>query len=437
MPDLQRRQLELPGPLGGCSLRLPTQAAADAAYWATWASYRGAVAVRAARLGRPFRGEVDARDAQDAREALVQAGVIPERDGPRLADWAREAYDAGPWSKETPHSTLFQYRTERPDAAPAPGWTDSSDASTGSTASDGVGAARRREYGRLLRGLDAATRLHADLGEDGQKTLLAAGGEGAGTFWREVPTSRELRLTNAQWTMALRQRLSLPSPAAQGAQCQLSRLDGTQCNIPLTAALRHASLCEVGPVKMRTHNALVHLIMKAVRRTGGWADQERAVPEWYTREADGTIREAVLDAVIDWPGAGAQLRLDASVRCAHGSHLQGAACTPGVAARDGERAKRRRYGEGVSPLIFEHLGRLGNDGLNTLRRLRQLSKDYGRAAPGGGPPPGINLRRLRVELEAAVLRGGAERALLALGCRASAALGWAAGAGAAQHAGGG
>ena len=228
----------------------------------------------------------------------------------------------------------------------------------------------------------------------------------------------------------MRLKLGLQATAVRGAQCQLKRQDGEPCNAALDTDQRHALLCDIGPVKMRTHNALTAILAKAVRRTGGWADLERVVPEWYTLQEDGSVKEAVLDAVIDWPGAGAQVRVDVSVRCAVGRHLQGASTRAGAAARDGEECKRRRYGPGVAALIFEHLGRLGQAGQATLSRLARLSKDYGRAPPAGGPPQGLNLRRLRVQMEAALLRGAAERVLLSLGSTATSALGWALAAGA-------
>lgn len=81
-------------------------------------------------------------------------------------------------------------------------------------------------------------------------------------------------------------------------------------------------------------------------------------------------------------------------------------------------------------MVFETVGRLGHEGLDLLVRLRRLALDYGKRRPGGGRPVGLNLRRLRVRLEAALVREVADAALLALGCKSSLAINW----GAAMHA---
>ena len=55
----------------------------------------------------------------------------------------------------------------------------------------------------------------------------------------------------------------------------------------------------------------------------------------------------------------------------------------GAAAGEGEADKHRRYGTGVAPLVFETRGRVGEEGLHLLVRLRRMALDYGRRAPGG------------------------------------------------------
>ena len=72
---------------------------------------------------------------------------------------------------------------------------------------------RQRVYGRILRGLDAlaAAGLHARMGVERQEVLLSAGGDGVGSLWTAVPTESDQRLTNAQWTVAMRTRLGLQS----------------------------------------------------------------------------------------------------------------------------------------------------------------------------------------------------------------------------------
>ena len=90
----------------------------------------------------------------------------------------------------------------------------------------------------------------------------------------------------------------------------------------------------------------------------------------------------------------------------------------------------RRYGESVAPFVTETFRHVGREGLDLLKRLRRAALDYVKRRPGGGKPVGLNLRRLRLRIEAAVLREVADTALLAMGCRSSLAMGW----GAARHA---
>ena len=77
--------------------------------------------------------------------------------------------------------------------------------------------------------------------------------------------------------------------------------------------------------------------------------------------------EARLDLVVRYPGAAFAERVDVSV------HSPYAACfvraraqratthQVGVASREGEADKHRRYGPDVAPLVFETLGRLGRE----------------------------------------------------------------------------
>ena len=154
----------------------------------------------------------------------------------------------------------------------------------------------------------------------------------------------------------------------------------------------------------------------------------------YSVAEDGTIGEARLDLVVRYPGSAVMERIDVSVRspfAACFARAQGRRSTaenPGAAAKEGEADKHRRYGEAVAPFIIETLGRVGREGLDLLKRLRRAALDYGKRRPGGGKPVGLNLRRVRLRVEAAVLRETADAALLALGCRSSLAMGWGAAA---------
>ena len=242
-----------------------------------------------------------------------------------------------------------------------------------------------------------------------------------------------MRCTNAQWAIALSCRLGLPAALGSDARCQLRTRAGEVCGACLDAGLRHPALCGKGPAHLRVHTAVATVLGAELERAGAAVDFERVVPEWYTTRDDGTIEEARLDLVVHFPGAAAMERIDVTIRSPFAVAFERAAgrltaCAAGAAARAGEEAKHRRYGPGVAPFALETFGRLGGEGLALLRRLRRLALDFGRRRPAGGKPLGLNLRRLRARLEAAVLREVADGALLAMGCRASQALGWAAAA---------
>ena len=185
----------------------------------------------------------------------------------------------------------------------------------------------------------------------------------------------------------------------------------------------------------RIHTALITVMANDLEKAGAGVEVERVIPEWYVVTAE-RIEEARLDLVVRFPGAPFAERIDISIRSPFSSKFaraNGARSTAteiGIAAKEGEADKHRRYGPNVAPLVFETFGRVGTEGLALLRRLRRMALEYGKRRPGGGRPMGLNLRRLRARLEATLIRETADIALLAMGCRASLAIGW----GAARHA---
>ena len=431
-----REQLALPGCLGGCALRGCSESACDAAFWATYAAHTADVCLAAERLGRPLRGPVDEASAQSAAGSLLEEGVSIADGFLKLTDRAAAEYGAGPWVADTPVESLFCFagehvRDEGPAANPpsvllgdAPAPAEGSAAWSGTSASAVERGARRRILGRLLRGLDSlrATRLWQRMGAHRREALLSGGGSGAGSLWAAVPSRPHLRLTSAQWQVAVRGRLGLMRAPA-GATCRLPRADaGEVCGAPLDECLRHASLCAAGPIRMRTHRALVMALRLAAEREGAYVDVERAIPEYYMVSGTGAVVEAILDAVIRWPGAGSEHRIDVSVRCPFAARYPRTDSVPGVAAAAGGKEKRDRYGTSVSPLIFETGGRIGHDGLETLAALQRDARMYGRRRLGR--PPGFDMRVLRLSLEVALAREVADATLLSLGCRSAAALGW-------------
>ena len=131
-----------------------------------------------------------------------------------------------------------------------------------------------------------------------------------------------------------------------------------------------------------------------------------------------------MDLYAYWPGSVHRLLIDVSVRSPFAKALQRVKLLPGLASREGERAKHARYGREVLPVVMETFGRLGWEGIAALNTLRRHSADFGRQRPGCGGTLRIDVRSLRTELEAAVVRAHADVTLAALGCRAVAALGW-------------
>ena len=214
--------------------------------------------------------------------------------------------------------------------------------------------------------------------------------------------------------------------APPGAVCLLpkGREPGEVCGRALDPCCEHTSICDVGPVRMRAHKALARVLRRALIADGAAVDLERPVPELATTDEAGTVHDAVLDLYVHWPGSPARLLIDVSIRSHHATRYGASATRPGAVAASGEGDKARTYGPTVLPLVFEAAGRLGAGSRASLEALLAESRTWGR--PRWCGRQGLDGRRLRLHLEAAVVREEADAALLALGCRARAVLGWAA-----------
>ena len=424
-------QLQLPGALGGCSLRVASGSYAEAAYWAGWAAHREEVSTLAAQLGRPHEGTVDAEHGASAAGALEAAGVVVSGPTLALAPALEAELSLGPWSSDRPTGRIFEFDGELPGApvgetAPQePVLVDRSAVTPAQPPGDE--GKRRRILGRILRALDTrdATALWHRIGPHRRRCLLAAGGPGAGLLWSAIPVADAVTLNNARWVTAMQMRLGLLR-APPGAVCLLprGREPGEVCGAVLDACCEHPTVCDVGPVRMRTHKALARVLRRELLADGASVDLERPIPELAATDEAGTIQDAVLDLCVHWPGSPAQLLLDVSVRSQHATRYGASASRPGAAAASGEGDKERRYGLNVLPLVFEAAGRLGVGSRASLEALLAESRAWGRPRRGGRQ--GLDGRRLRLHLEAAVLREEADAILLALGCRARAILGWAA-----------
>ena len=157
----------------------------------------------------------------------------------------------------------------------------------------------------------------------------------------------------------------------EGAVCQIKKKnEQEECLHELTSPLVHPLLCKYGPARLRPHRSLCHALARLLRRAGGHVDIERAVPQLYTVEQEGSkITEAILDVVTSHPGGLNKSYVDISIRAPHAQRYKHTDRSPGVAAKGGESDKLSRYGADVLPLCFEPYGRLGPESITALRSL--------------------------------------------------------------------
>ena len=145
---------------------------------------------------------------------------------------------------------------------------------------------------------------------------------------------------------------------------------------------------------------------------------ERACPQLFEVNEQGSITEAILDVVIHFPGGPIQRMIDSTIRCPHAPSYSSSvpALVPGVAADSGIQDKLDRYGPNVKCLSFETYGRLA---LPSIRYLRDLSCDFGLNHLRRGPAQVYH--NLRLNLERELLFVVADITLLSLGASSHAA----------------
>ena len=112
---------------------------------------------------------------------------------------------------------------------------------------------------------------------------------------------------------------------------------------------------------MRPHRALAASLARELRRVGAEVDLERTVVELAKRNSDGSVKEAILDLVVCFPGSVQPLFIDVTIRCPHAERYEHAFHSPGEAASVAVREKVRRYGEAVLPVSLETYGRLASE----------------------------------------------------------------------------
>ena len=146
------------------------------------------------------------------------------------------------------------------------------------------------------------------------------------------------------------------------------------------------------------------------------------VPELYARAESGELSERIMDLVIQWPGGPRHL-VDITIRSPFAKDVAGN--EPGRATVMAARDKAAKYGSSVWALAIEPGGRIGTEGQACLAALARDAANFAGSQPGTGRRGRLNEAALRMELEVAVAKCDATRALQALGAHGLAALGWA------------
>ena len=101
--------MQLPGPLGGFSMRLPSLSA-DAAFYSTWASTHTRVRTFCSELGRPSPHDTAKADAEAAAERLHAKGILVKPDSSvPLSELAQRECNLSPWSKDISLQELTQF----------------------------------------------------------------------------------------------------------------------------------------------------------------------------------------------------------------------------------------------------------------------------------------------------------------------------------------
>jgi len=234
-----------------------------------------------------------------------------------------------------------------------------------------------RLHSRIMRALHAlqATKLHGQLATDFDKELmLSAGGPMVGKMWTEIPRFSSQFMDNDHFRMSMQLRLGLVM-VPPGATCQISRRDDVddKCDQKLDQPCTHPHKCKLGPARQRPHRAVNICLQKVLTRAGAEVDIERAMPSLYRVKPDGSVVEAILDAVIITPGCVDSVPFDVTIRCPHaeryGSESAPTSTTAAAAAMQGEQEKLARYGPSVQPIALETYGRMGYKSIECLRQL--------------------------------------------------------------------
>ena len=243
--------------------------------------------------------------------------------------------------------------------------------------------------------------------------MLSAGGPGAGSLWLQMPVVPDEYFLNSHFRAASLRRLGALS-APRGATCAIPAKAGETedlCGHTLDTSMVHPQLCKQGPARMRPHRALAAAVARELCRCGAEVDLERTVVELAQWDADGSIKEAILDLVVTFPGSVQQLFIDVTIRCPHADRYLHAAHSPGEAASCAAREKMERYGASVLPVAMETYGRIA---IESQRSLEHLASHAGACIRDYWAAPRL-IPTWRATIERVVQFAVADIDLLALG----------------------
>ena len=220
---------------------------------------------------------------------------------------------------------------------------------------------------------------------------------------------KRLFFENLWFRTSLRQRLHF-SITSSGQKCQLRKAERSEelCLEDLTE--RHVYCCQTGMSRFRPHRSVLVTLAAALRDLGAHIDMERYCADLISQHPNGDSKEAWLDVCAHFPGHMQMWKLDVTLRSSW-AFKKKAQATPGVAASAGVAAKSARYGEAVTAISMEPLGRIAQTSREALWAMAQQARD--KRLTDMAPSQGY--RKLRLCLERALLWSMAERLIAATG----------------------
>ena len=269
-------------------------------------------------------------------------------------------------------------------------------------------ACKQADALRLLSEIRAET-LASGLTEEERAHLMAAGGDGAGSWHAEIPAHwQRPTWSDPVFRVALRFRLGLrvlPLPRDGEGESTCS------CGKAMDSMGWHSLLCNKGPWTCARHNVVVRILASIAKEAGYVALVEQHVPQLgfrSRRRAGVMVTEAArLDVVCSCHAVAPDRLYDVSVRNAVSSRAlaKGSARRPAVAAGLALEDKRARYpaqgGVEVFCFALETAGRFHPAADEELQRLADLARDR---LTERGVRPGAMLRRWRHQVQAALFR---------------------------------